>query len=197
MVTHNWGNSFSNLLAAVLSDALQECSFSLPAELLQEECTFLQDLLAKWAGWTTRIGSVRLLNQHISICHSNPYDRDPFTDQLHPVCHCNSTNIVDPDGRSASSEINKFDDMMSFLATTGGCRQVIAVDKSLDLFRRAWCVAEIAEAKTFADGPVIETLVQSNASRTRPDIGKPGCAGHACLLGNGQGTHPWQDPRRR
>ena len=148
MVTHNWGNSFSNLLAAVLSDALQECSFSLPAELLQEDCAFLQDLLAKMGRldetyWICAFA----VNQHISICHSNPYDRDPFTDQLHPVCHRNSTNIIDPDGRSASSEINKFDDMMSFLATTGGCRQVIAVDKSLDLFRRAWCVAEIAEAK--------------------------------------------------
>ena len=148
MVTHNWGNSFSDLLAAVLSDALQECSFSLPAELLQEECAFLQDLLAKMGRldetyWICAFG----VNQHISICHSNPYDRDPFTNQLHPVCHCNSTNIIDSDGRSASSEINKFDDMMSLLATTGGCRQVIAVDKSLDLFHRAWCVAEIAEAK--------------------------------------------------
>ena len=148
MVTHNWGNSFSNLLAAVLSDALQECSFSLPAELLQEDCAFLQDLLAKMGRldetyWICAFS----VNQHISICHSNPYDRDPFTNQLHPVCHCNSTNIIDSDGRSASSEINKFDDMMRLLATTGGCRQVIAVDKSLDLFRRAWCVAEIAEAK--------------------------------------------------
>ena len=43
MVTHNWGNSFSHLLAAVLSDALQECSFSLPAQLMQEDCAFLQD----------------------------------------------------------------------------------------------------------------------------------------------------------
>ena len=148
MVTHNWGNSFSDLLAAVLSDALQECSFSLPAELLQEECTFLQDLLAKMGRldhtyWICAFA----VNQHISICHSNPYDRDPFTNQLHPVCQCNSTNIIDSDGRSASSEINKFDDMMRLLATTGGCRQVIAVDKPLDLFRRAWCVAEIAEAK--------------------------------------------------
>ena len=148
MVTHNWGNSFSNLLAAVLSDALQECSFSLPAELLQEDCALLQDLLAKMGRldhtyWICAFA----VNQHISICHSNPYDRDPFTNQLHPVCHCNSTNIIDSDGRSASSEINKFDDMMRLLATTGGCRQVIAVDKSLDLFRRAWCVAEIAEAK--------------------------------------------------
>ena len=148
MVTHNWGNSFSDLLAAVLSDALQECSFSLPAELLQEECAFLHDLLAKMGRldhtyWICAFA----VNQHISICHSNPYDRDPFTNQLHPVCHCNSTNIIDSDGRSASSEINKFDDMMRLLATTGGCRQVIAVDKSLDLFHRAWCVAEIAEAK--------------------------------------------------
>ena len=46
-----------------------------------------------------------------------------------------------------ASEINKFDDMMYHLASTGSCRQVIAVDRSLDLFNRAWCVAEIAEAK--------------------------------------------------
>ena len=114
MVTHNWGNSFSDLLAAVLSDALQECSFSLPAELLQEDCALLQDLLAKMGRldetyWICAFA----VNQHISICHSNPYDRDPFTNQLHPVCQCNSTNIIDSDGRSASSEINKFDDMMS------------------------------------------------------------------------------------
>ncbi|CAE7860023.1 unnamed protein product, partial [Symbiodinium sp. KB8] len=113
MVTHNWGNSFGDLLAAVLSDALQECSFTLPAQLLQEECAFLQDLLAKMGRlddtyWVCAFA----VNQHISICHSNPYDRDPFTNELHPVCHCGSTNIVDPDGRSAASEINKFDDMM-------------------------------------------------------------------------------------
>ena len=45
------------------------------------------------------------------------------------------------------SEINKFDDMMYHLAATGSCRQVVAVDQPLDLFNRAWCVAEIAEAK--------------------------------------------------
>lgn len=101
MVIHNWGNSFSDLLAAVLSDALQECSFSLPAQLLQEDCAFLQDLLAKMGRlddtyWICAFA----VNQHVSICHSNPYDRDPFTNQLHPVCHWSSTNIVDTDGRS-------------------------------------------------------------------------------------------------
>ena len=174
MVTHNWGNSFSDLLAAVLSDALQECSFSLPAELLQEDCAFLQDLLAKMGRldetyWICAFA----VNQHISICHSNPYDRDPFTDQLHPVCQCNSTNIIDSDGRSASSEINKFDDMMRLLATTGGCRQVIAVDKPLELFQpiaRAGCDIRPAVSKwskavggTVASGKIAEATPPKDA----------------------------------
>lgn len=56
-------------------------------------------------------------------------------------------NIHDPDGRAAESEINKFDDMMKHLATTGRCKHLIAVDKSMDLFNRAWCIAEIAEGR--------------------------------------------------
>lgn len=148
MVTHNWGNNFRDLFAAVLSDALEECSFTMVQQLLDEDLHFLWDILARYERlndtyWICAFA----VNQHISICHSNPYDRDPFTDELHPVCKCECENISDPDGRSTVSEINKFDDMMFHLATTKGCRQVIAVDQQLDLFRRAWCVAEIAEAK--------------------------------------------------
>ena len=148
MVTHNWGNRFQDLLAAVLSDALQECSFNLAAQLLTEDSDLLQDMLGKMdklddTYWICAFA----VNQHASICHRNPYDRDPLTNLLHPVCNCSSINISDPDGRSVQSEINKFDDMMHHLATTGRCRQVIAVDQSLDLFNRAWCVAEIFEAK--------------------------------------------------
>ncbi|CAK9023133.1 Beta-amylase [Durusdinium trenchii] len=148
MVTHNWGNSFKHMLAAVVSDALQECSFKMAAQLLEEDCAFLCGILAK----SRRLDDTYWIcafavNQHTSICHSNPYDRDPLTNELHPVCACSCVNISDADGRSSSSEINKFDDMMYHLATTGICRQVIAVDKSFELFRRAWCVAEIAEAK--------------------------------------------------
>ena len=147
MVTHNWGNTFIDLLAAALSDALEECSFKMVAQLLEEDATFLSEMLGKVGRldqtyWICAFA----VNQHISICHSNPYDHDPVTNLLHPVCGCSSVNISDPDGRSTASEINKFDDMMYHLATTGVCRQVIAVDKSLDLFHRAWCVAEIAEA---------------------------------------------------
>ena len=44
-------------------------------------------------------------------------------------------NILDPDGCSTFSQISKFDDMMYHLATTGICRQIIAVDKLLELFQ--------------------------------------------------------------
>ena len=139
---------FKDLLAAVISDAFQECSFNLVQKLLEEDCAFVCKILSQSGRlddtyWICAFA----VNQHASICHNNPYDRDPFTNELHPVCRCCSVNISDPDGRSTLSEINKFDDMMYHLATTGGCRQVIAVDRSVDLFNRAWCVAEIAEAK--------------------------------------------------
>ena len=148
MVTHNWGNCYKDLLAAVISDALQECSFNLAAQLLEEDSALLCEMLTQSCRlddtyWICAFAA----NQHICICHSNPYDRDPVTHELHPVCSCNSVNIVDPDGRSTVSEINKFDDMMYHLAATGGCRQVIAVDQELGLFGRAWCIAELAEAK--------------------------------------------------
>lgn len=43
--------------------------------------------------------------------------------------------------------MNKFSDMISWLAATDDSfRQVLAVDGELELFSRAWCVAEVAEA---------------------------------------------------
>jgi len=44
-------------------------------------------------------------------------------------------------------ELNKFDDMMDLLARKmPGFVQVVAVDRQFDLFTRAWCVAELAQA---------------------------------------------------
>jgi hypothetical protein len=42
--------------------------------------------------------------------------------------------------------MNKFSDMIAFLASTDDkFRQVIAVDASLEIFQRAWVIAEIAQ----------------------------------------------------
>ena len=148
MVTHNWSNVYKDLLAAVVSDALQECSFHLATRLLEGDCELLCKILSESGRlddtyWVCAFA----VNQHNSICHTNPGDRDPITNELHPVCNCRNVNISDPDGTSVASEINKFDDVMYHLAAAGGCRQVIAADESFDLFNRAWCVAEMAEAK--------------------------------------------------
>ena len=44
--------------------------------------------------------------------------------------------------------MNKFDDMMAYLAGKDeSFAEVIAVDEKRDLFERAWCMAEVAEAK--------------------------------------------------
>jgi len=166
MVTHSWGNCFRDLLAAVISDALKESSFGLVANLLQEDPGFLREILARCSCLDdTYWICIFAVNQHLSICHSNPFDRDPLTHELHPICHCSCVNIIDSDGRSSSSEINKFDDMMYRLAAVGGCRQVIAVDQSLDLFQRAWCVAEIAEAKRLRLNQVLK--LKSKATVTQ------------------------------
>ena len=43
--------------------------------------------------------------------------------------------------------MNKFDEMMALLCTTNKrFAQVIAVDAKFDLFTRAWCVSELAQA---------------------------------------------------
>ena len=148
MVTHNWGNHFSHLMAAIISQALRECSYAMTAQMLDQD----PDLICSILEQSGRLNDVYWIcalsvNQHVCICHTNPKDKDPISGMLHPPCSCRLRNIVDPDGRSVESEINKFDDMMWHLARTGRCRHLIAVDQSMDLFNRAWCIAEIAEAK--------------------------------------------------
>ena len=164
------------MLAAIISDAFQESSFTLAANLLDEDCAFVCEILAQSGRlddtyWICAFA----VNQHICICHKNPYDRDPLTNELHPVCSCSSVNLVDPDGRSTASEVNKFDDMMHHLVEAGSCKQVIAVDESLDLFQRAWCVAEIAEAKRLQMNQALKvtskaTILQRAQSLANLDI---------------------------
>merc|ERR1712014_167506 len=44
-------------------------------------------------------------------------------------------------------EMNKFDDMMALLQEKVPCfSQVVAVDRSFQLFTRIWCVAELVQA---------------------------------------------------
>ena len=157
MITHNWSNLFRDLLASVISDALGEHTFEFIAELLSDKAGVeaLEEMLQVHGSlqetyWICAFA----VNQHAGICGANPAGTvDPVTGLPHPTCQCSEPKFFneDPplndDGKSIQCEMNKFDDMMALLARENpDFAEVVAVDASLDLFGRAWCVAELAEA---------------------------------------------------
>ena len=157
MVTRNWQNLFRDLLASVIADALGEHNFELIAKLLsdKEGVEVVKQILQvqgrlQETYWICAFS----VNQHASICGGNPNgDVDPVTKIPHPICTCNAPKFFNKDpplnehGESIKCEMNKFDDMMAFLARKDpNFTEVIAVDANLDLFGRAWCVAELFKA---------------------------------------------------
>jgi len=191
MVTHNWGNTFADLVAAIVSDALSETEYCKVLVLLVHDI----DTLMRWVT-QSQVGSRTYwvcafsVNQHRSICAANLCSRsDSVTGELYPLCTCglekafNNTppltsevasdvattpprSRTPPRGRvttpprsrvptppqkrqSVACEMNKFDQlMMSLSARNEKFAQVVAVDKSFDIFNRAWCMSEIAAANS-------------------------------------------------
>ena len=156
MVTHNWGNLFADLVAAVVADALDDDEYSNAVGfLIDNNVQQLEDKL-EWLNtldntyWVCAFS----VDQHCGICGGNPNgDRDSVTGEEHPICNCgkekyfNATPPLTQGGQSVECEMNKFDDMMEFLAASDeNFGQVIAVDRVFVMFTRAWCVAEIAAA---------------------------------------------------
>lgn len=155
MVTHCWTNLFSDLVAAILADALREDEF----ERIKMQLITDPTVLRQWVG---RRGLKRTywicsfaVNQHCTICDTNRHGLvDTVTRVPYQPCECgckkywNSTAPL-MDGRGIYCEANKFDEMVRFLSATDSTfGQVVAIDAEFDLFTRAWCVAEIHAANT-------------------------------------------------
>merc|ERR1712108_80199 len=70
---------------------------------------------------------------------------DTVSQQIYPICDCCTPKFTN--AAPGSCELNKFDDMIMFLAenVTSGLVQVVVVDEVFNVFSRAWCVAEIVE----------------------------------------------------
>merc|ERR1719464_701710 len=73
MVTHSWGNLYRDLVAAILAFALQETNFEKFAIMLDED----PEELERWVkranvGHHTFWVCAHCVNQHASICASNP-----------------------------------------------------------------------------------------------------------------------------
>lgn len=163
MVTHQWGNIFVHLIAAVVADALGHFTYDKEVQLLKDSDGIdkVKDALHKHDALDTLYWICAFsINQHASICASHgpepeePLQRadwevkrkDSVTGELLPLCTCQQCKIFN--SRPVESELNKFDDMMAYLFhKVGGFTQVVAVDASFDLFTRAWCVAELVEAE--------------------------------------------------
>jgi len=161
MITHNWGNLFADLVAVAIADALGEFTYGKIAKLLGHS----PEKVLEWLEASGKMHETVWIcafsvNQHLSICDRNMgHGRDSVTQLEYPVCHCacpkfmNDSEPRRSDGSSILCEMNKFDDMMAWLAATDrNFHQVIAVDQDFELFSRAWCVAEIAEASGFGMG---------------------------------------------
>lgn len=154
MVTHNWSNKFRDLVAAVVADALDENDFSKAAHLLDHHFNGLVSILRRGHMMERRYWICAFsVAQHHAICGYSSRERDPITLEPHPVCLCgrqqfsNETPPLRADGKSIPCEMNKFSDMMALLAVEdANFEQVVAVDSKFELFNRAWCVAELAEA---------------------------------------------------
>lgn len=144
MVTHWWGNRFVDLIAAVVADALEESSYGLVSRLLQKDIDVIERTVYRCdklddCYWICAF----CVNQHAAICDKNHEAKDSLTGLPHPLCDCGLPKYYDGD----ECEMNKFDEMMAFLAARDPkfC-QVVAVDSDFGVFTRAWCMAEVAQA---------------------------------------------------
>ncbi|CAE8724018.1 unnamed protein product [Polarella glacialis] len=145
MVTHNWGNLFRNLFAAVVADALGESSYESLGCLIDQDLDQVELWLCRANALSTAYWICAFcVNQHAGICsHLGSHERDSVTQQSFLACSCIAPKFLN----DAECEMNKFDSMMHWLAATDSSfYQVVAVDVGFELFGRAWCVAELAEA---------------------------------------------------
>ncbi|CAE7247289.1 Scn11a [Symbiodinium natans] len=172
MVTHSWRNNFRDLVAAIIADAGKKDQYWRVANKLNTSQS-PEGLLRKLRGLEQRYWICAFcVNQHASICNGfteapprqdiSDFARwwasrhDSVTKEPLPVCSCCQPKLFsnkDP----TRCELNKFDDMMTVLHDSVlGFRQVVAVDRQLDVFHRAWCVAELVEASRLDMQQVIQ-----------------------------------------
>ena len=161
MVTHSWSNSFINLSAAIVGDALGLETYG---DITRRLCTkaglstVVSELQAAEKLDSTYWVCAFSINQHATICSSfgpsppwgtaawiawDRKTRDSVTGIRYPLCTCREPKTFDD---FVTCEVNKFDSTMSLLAReVASVSQVVVVDPQFDVLFRAWCVAEIVE----------------------------------------------------
>jgi hypothetical protein len=165
IVTHNWNNSFTHLVAAVISHALGLRCYNGVANTLNS--FRIKELRAELeeAGrlhetyWICAFS----VNQHSTICQKET--TDSLGNHI-DVCPCHTEQIRE----GKECEVNKFDLLMQYLkhssksAEEGPLQQLVAIDRKFEILSRIWCVAELFEA--YQSHIPQQLCVHSDASRS-------------------------------
>merc|ERR1711972_138576 len=162
MVTHAWTGLFTDLVAAVVADALVAEDYGDVATTLAsgEHQKLVEDLRRRGTLNATWGICVFCINQHASICGGFAHEpcvdtadhatwdkmrRDSVTGEIFPLCNCQRPKCLND--RPDECELNKFDSVMARLQQeVRGFRQLVAVDRDFKVFGRIWCVAELVQA---------------------------------------------------
>eukprot|EP00439_Symbiodinium_sp_Y106_P086849 s519_g36.t1 len=146
MVSHNWRNLFSHLMAALFADAAGKTSFR----------TVLSWMRLGSPGWdlieaevqdagqldSSRWLCIFAVNQHVSICDKTWGGKDSLLGRPYIPCGCRKEKVHS----GIFCEMNKFDAMIAlFKERHPRYEHVVAVDDGLHVLTRIWVIAEIAE----------------------------------------------------
>ena len=111
MVTHNWGNIFFHLIAAIVADALDQKTYQEAYNMLvAKKYDQLMEMLHVRGTLNVYYWVCAFcVNQHNGICHHAP----PNDSHGVPILKCDCPNKKLKEG--ARCEMDKFDDMMAHL----------------------------------------------------------------------------------
>ena len=172
-----------NLVASIIADALEYDTYARVAKTFLLSLSGVQlareQLQERGALLLTYWVCAFSVNQHASICAGfgpapvectaewhewNSQKRDSVTGAEIQLCGCREPKFFNDE--PVECEMNKFDHMMAYLCMrVDGFKQVVAIDENFDLFSRAWCLAELAEAEARKMPQSVK--IQSEASLDR------------------------------
>lgn len=173
MVSHTWRGRFRDLVAAVVADGLGEQEYGRIGNLLDTDVDLIKHWISRGCGLQRTYWICAFcVNQHKSICSPMVPQTDSVTGALVPPCGCGYPKFLNTDapcredGASIPCEMNKFGDMMAWLAAKDSSfTHVLALDLDLDLLQRAWCVAEAAESYIMGMSQYMKVSSLSNIRR--------------------------------
>jgi len=147
MVSHNWSNKFSDLISAVVADALDVPMYHdiIPRLSKHRIAELIDELKESGKLDTTYWICAFSVNQHRTC-------RSEYAKNNGLECTCKTSNYSN---YHPACEVDKFDQMLKDMVSFNNARairtcHVIAVDKDCKIFTRAWVLAEIVQTEVNA-----------------------------------------------